>query len=108
MAQIPYEIPLSPMAQKFGITLAGVAYNLTVSWNNASTGGWVLDIADSNDVPIVSGIPLVTGCDLLEQYEYLNLGGKLEVQTDSDLFAVPTFSNLGVQGHLYFLTDDGT
>lgn len=108
MTQIPYEIPLSPQAQTFNILLGGATYRLTVQWNNAPTGGWVLDIADANDTPIVAGIPLVTGCDLLEQYEYLGINGQLEVQTDTDLAAVPDFSNLGTTSHLYFLTDDGT
>lgn len=101
-----FEIPLSPQAQQFDIQLGQATYHLTVSWNDAPTGGWVLDIADSNDVPIVSGIPLVTGVNLLEQYDYLEFPGSLEVQTDYDLNAVPTFQNLGVQSHLYFLTAD--
>lgn len=103
-----YEIPLSPQPQRFDIELGGVTYKLTVLWNNAPTGGWVLDIANSLDEPIISGIPLVTGANLLAQYEYLGFSGSLEVQTDFDLFAVPTFTNLGTQSHLYFLTDDGT
>lgn len=108
MATIPYEIPLSPQAQTFNIALGGTTYRLTVQWNNAPTGGWVLDIADSDDVPVIAGIPLVTGIDLLEQYPDAGINGSLEVQTDTDLFAVPDFSNLGKTSHLYFLTDDGT
>lgn len=108
MALVPYEIPLSPQAQKFAIALGGVTYNLTVKWNNAPQGGWILDIADQNDVPLVGGIPLVTGADLLAQYDYLGFGGKLLVQTDYDAFATPTFTNLGTQCHLYFFVEDNT
>lgn len=108
MAKVPYEIPLTSVSQKFAIQLAGATYNLTVSWNTAPTGGWVLDIADSNDEPLVAGIPLVTGADLLAQYEYLNFGGQLLVQTDYDAFAVPQYGNLGTQSHLYFFVEDGT
>ena len=96
-----YEIPLSSTPQTFQIPLAGVTYQLTVRWNwvNAS---WILDIADSSGSAIVSGIPLVTGADLLEQYGYLNLGGSLYVQTDNDPNAVPTYADLGTTGHVYF------
>lgn len=99
-----YEIPLSPTPQTFGIVLAQVAYNVTVQWRDADQGGWVLDLADENNVLIVGGIPLVTGADLLEQFDYLAIGGSLIVQTDHDTDAVPTFANLGVSSHLYFVT----
>lgn len=108
MALVPYEVPLTPQDQKFAIALGGKTYNLTVAWNNAPTGGWVLNIADENNVMLVAGIPLVTGADLLAQYEYLNFGGKLLVQTDYAAFATPDFNNLGTQSHLYFFVDDGT
>lgn len=100
-----YEIPLSPRPQTFGITLAGRALNLTLLWRNVDEGGWVLDIADGENVPIVRGIPLVTGADLLGQYAYLGFGGQLIVQTDHDTDAVPTWENLGDTSHLYFVTD---
>lgn len=101
-----FEIPLSPQAQRFTIQLGTNSYNLRFAWNDAPTGGWELDILDTNDNPIVGGIPLVTGINLLEQYEYLALGGGLLVETDYDLNAVPTFQNLGVQAHLFFITPD--
>lgn len=63
----------------------------------------MLDISTSDDTPVRSGVPLVTGADLMEQFEYLGLGGELVVQSDTDVDAVPTFSNLGTIGHLYYL-----
>ena len=103
-----FEIPLSPQPQKFSIQLGQVTYNMRVFWCEAPTGGWVLDINDSSDVPIANGIPLTTGADLLRQLTYLGIGGggQLVVQTDFDANAVPTFENLGVQSHLYFVTPD--
>lgn len=98
-----YEIPLSPTPQRFSITLTGVEYNLTVKWNAAPDAGWAVDIADAFGAAIVSGVPLVTGADLLAQYAYLNFGGQLVVQTDHDTDAVPTFENLGETSHLFFL-----
>jgi hypothetical protein len=98
------EIPLVAASQTFDISLANVVYKMTLVWRAAPEGGWVLDIADSDSVPILAGIPLVTGADLLAQYAYLGFGGELIVQTDHDVDAVPTFENLGDTSHLYFVT----
>jgi len=102
-----FEIPLTASPQTFSIPLAGVVYTMTLIFRQTpdGNGGWVLDIADSANNPIVAGIPLVTGADLLGQYGYLNLGGKLLVTTDGDQFAPPTFDNLGSTSHLYFATE---
>lgn len=105
MVTTSYEIPLQATPQTLSITLAGVQYNLTVKWNDQNAS-WVVDMADINNDPIVSGIPLVTGEDLLGQLGYLELGGSLYAQTDNDTNAVPTFDNLGTQGHLYFVVKD--
>lgn len=100
-----YEIPLTPEAQQFLVTLAGVQYRFTLQWRGAPVGGgWFLDIADSQNNRILSGIPLVTGCNLLEQYAYVGIGGELWVQSDLDAGAVPTYANLGTTSHLYFVT----
>lgn len=97
-----YEIPLRATPQAFLITLAGVQYSLSVKWCNANAS-WVMDITDVNGAGILSGVPLVTGADLLEQYAHLGIGGKLYVQSDFDLNAVPNFTNLGSTSHLYFI-----
>lgn len=97
------EVPLSPKAQRFLITLAGITWQLRVRWSPASAC-WVLDIADAAGVPVLSGVPMVTGADLLAQYAYLGIGGALYVQSDDSVDAVPTFANLGSIGHLYFVT----
>lgn len=105
-----YRIPLTPEPQSFVVSLGGVEYRLTVRWVEAHEGGWVLDIATvSSSVEgggdLVAGIPLVTGCDLLEPYDYLGIGGGLVVWADgSDL--PPTLDNLGQGVELYFLTSE--
>lgn len=98
----PYEIPLSPVPQSFTIDLGGTTYNLTVTYNGMSST-WVLDIADINGVPVLQGVPIVTGCDLLGQFGYLNFGGALVAQTDHDPDAIPTQANLGITGRLFFV-----
>lgn len=99
-----YEIPLTPTPQRFTVTLGGVSYQISVKYYHADMGGWVLDIADDAGAPLVNGIPLVTGCNLLEQFDYLGFAGELRVQTSADPDAVPTWGNLGVQSHLYWVT----
>lgn len=98
-------LPLVNQPQQFEIDLAGVAYLLTSRWNDANEAGWVIDIADSNNVPIVCNIPMVTGVDLLAGLAYLGINGSLFVFTDGDEFAVPTLDNLGDKSNVYFQTD---
>lgn len=101
----PYLVPLSGIPETFAITLGGVSYTFTVQYRNdpGGNGGWVLDIGDASNDPIISGIPLVTGADLLEQYGYLSFSGALYVQTAQDPDATPTFTNLGTDCNLYWV-----
>ena len=97
-----FEIPITPStAQKFAVTLNTVTYNFQLRWCDPSQC-WILDISDIADTPIVLGIPLVTGTDLLEQYAYLGFVGGLFVYTDFSPDTVPDFNSLGVNGHLYY------
>lgn len=98
-----FVVPLVPSPQTISITLGGIQYTLKLNYRNTSMGGWTVDIGDVNNLPILQGIPLVTGVNLLEQYDYLEFGGGLWVQTTSDPDAVPTFENLGSDGILYWV-----
>lgn len=97
-----FEIPTSPTAQTFSVGGASNTFHLRVTWCTPANC-WILDIADFNNVPLVQGIPLVTGINLLSQYEHLGIGGALVVQTDSNPHAVPTYESLGNTGHLYYV-----
>ena len=97
------EIPLISSPQTLGISLLGVVYNLQLVWNVISQA-WIIDIADTNNTPILQGVPLVTGVNLLEQYSYLGIGGALYVQSDGVSTDQPTVTNLGTQSHLLFVT----
>lgn len=97
-----FEIPLTPLPQSLTIDLGSTTYQMTVTYNGDSNT-WTLDIAAVDGTPVLQGIPVITGCDLLEQYGYLNFGGQLLVQTDHDVDAVPTADNLGITSHLYFV-----
>ncbi|RQZ31531.1 hypothetical protein DIE14_01040 [Burkholderia sp. Bp9017] len=100
-----YEIPLTPDPQTFTLTLSGVTYTMTVQYRAAGGTGWILDVADANGNPLVAGIPLVTGIDLLGQYAYLGFGGRLWVQGAANPDDVPTFDDLGVGSHVFWVTD---
>lgn len=103
-----YSIPLAGVPEVFAITIAGTEYGLSLSYRDAADGGWTLDIANSTDnvgAPILCGIPLVTGVDLLEQFAYLGLGFALYVVTEGDpLQSAPTLTGLGTATHLYVVT----
>lgn len=99
-----YLIPLTPVAQNFQISLAGVVYTLTVKWNDIGQF-WIMDIADITNVRIVSCLPFITGDDLLDGFEYLEFGGAFFILTNgNDPFNIPTYTNLGTDSNLYFQT----
>ena len=100
-----FEIPLTADPQTFTITLSGIDYQMTVQYRDAGGTGWILDVADASDNPLVCGIPLVTGTDLLGQYAYLGFGGRLWVQGAANPDDVPTFDDLGNGSHLFWVTD---
>ncbi|MBJ9732512.1 MULTISPECIES: phage baseplate plug protein [Burkholderia] len=99
------EIPLTPDPQTFTLTLSGIDYQMTIQYREAWGAGWILDVADASGNPLVSGIPLVTGTDLLGQYAYLGFGGRLWVQGAADPDEIPTFDDLGVGSKVYWVTD---
>ena len=98
-----FEIPLTPSPQQFWITLANAQYSLTVRWCWPASC-WTLDVADTAGAALATGLPLVGGDDLLTQLAYLGIGGSMIVATDGNFDADPTFDNLGVASHLYFVT----
>lgn len=100
----PFEIPLRPIAQTLTTFLRATQYGLTLKWNDPAQC-WMMDIADANGNQVISGLPVVTGADILEQFAYLDVGkGGMITQTDHDADAIPTYENLGVQSHVYYLT----
>lgn len=104
MASQIYEIPLTAEPQRFDVILNGVEYYFVLTWCKPQQY-WLIEIQDRLGKRLVGGIPLITGADLLAQYQYLGIGGALIVQTDTDALAVPTYTNLGQTARLYFLTN---
>ena len=104
MTEKLFTIPLVAIPQTFNIVLGARQLTLTSKWNE--NDGWLLDFYDGVTAePMAMAIPLITGANLLEQYEYLGIPGMLLVTTDGDQFAVPTEDNLGSEANLYYLVD---
>lgn len=104
-----YPITLSPGTnQKTSVVLGDATYHLTFIYRGNFLGGWVMDIDDQNDNPIVAGIPLVTGANLLENYGYLGFTGGMCVvgstTSGGDTDELPTFDDLGADAQLYWVT----
>ncbi len=96
------EIPLTADNQQFSITIAGTTYKLSITWRDLY---WIMDLLDDRAQPVISGIPLVTGADLLAQYTYMALGFKLVVACDDSTQDYPTKTDLGARSHLLVLTE---
>lgn len=94
--------------QTFQIVLGTLTYQLTFIYRNDPGGFncWSLDIADISGNPIVQGIAVVTGADLLAQYRHLGFTGSLVVITTSNPDAIPTFDNLGSDANVYWVPDN--
>ncbi|KAB7788048.1 phage baseplate plug family protein [Methylorubrum populi] len=102
MAQV--EIPLTPEAQSFSITLGGTSYRMRLMFNDVDEGGWTLDIGDQGGTILLAGVPLIPGVDLLSQHAHMDWPGALVVTTDRGTGEAPTFDGLGTTSHLYFVT----
>ncbi len=101
-----YEVNLTPQPQEFNVEFPnGQTYSLRLMFlYDAETPTWTIDFSDANANLIVAGVPLVTGCDLFEQYAYLGFGCAMFCTTDGDTMATPTFLNLGSTAHLWIET----
>ena len=99
-----YKIPTKPINSTFNCVFPnGNTYFFRLKFlPDSDTPTWSLDIFDSNNILMIGGLPLVTGCNLLEQYEYLGLGVQMFCTTDgADPLAVPTLENLGTSSSLW-------
>lgn len=105
MTEQLFKIPLSNVPQRFAIELAGLSLIVVSRWNGEMPA-WVLDFYDeASNEPMVLSLPLVSGVDLLTQFEHIGIPGQLIVYTDGDEFAPPTLENLGQEANLYYLVD---
>ncbi len=91
-----YILRYSP-EDNFSMTIDGLFYTFRQLWN--TEGFWTIDIFDADKVIIISGIRLVAGINLLDQYPVLRFN--ILIDTDTD----PTRDNLELYP-LQFYTKD--
>ena len=100
-----YEIHLTPTPQRFTVDLNGRKMLITLRWKETHEGGWSMDIADSvTGHPLVLGLPLVAGVDLLEPYKYLGIPCRLFISGDG--LKEATRENLGKNVKLCMAVDE--
>jgi hypothetical protein len=98
-----FQIPLIAAQQSFSIILNGTTYTMRLIFCDDPSAGWILDIGDVTGNPIICGIPIITGVNLLGQYDYLNFGGGLIVTLSGDTLSVG-YKDLGVNAQLYYVS----
>lgn len=99
------EIPVTARPQTFTVVLQGVMYMIRLYWLIPSQC-WVFDIMNRDGSSLIMGVPLVTGSNLIGQFQYI-IKELLFVVSDhtgpTDLpDAVPDFTHLGITGHVYY------
>jgi hypothetical protein len=81
----------SDQFRTFNCALNGVAYDFSTNYNDRN-GVWSFDMADhATGAPIISGVPILIGCDLLAPYG-LGIGSMFAV----DLAAAPAAASIGL------------
>jgi hypothetical protein len=103
-----YRIPFQPeKRQTFSVRLTrDVQVELKFEYLNLDVDPcWIMDISDRFRNQLVCGIPLLPGQNLLEQYEYLDLGVTMFILNTIDQDVVPTWKTMGVDANLYFFED---
>lgn len=98
-----FSIPLYSGAQQFLVTLDNKTLQIRLIWREAPEGGWFIDFFDVDETPILCGIPLRCGHNLLGQYEYLSLG-KMQAMINNDDSRDPTYDDMGNNLELYWTT----
>ncbi len=96
MSENMYVIPLSTGAQQFTIKLGENALQIRLVWREAQGGGWFMDLSDTDGTPVLSGLALRCGHDLLEEHVHLGLG-KLTVSLDGKSDSDPVYEDMGRQ-----------
>lgn len=101
-----YKIPLNGGQEKFKVRFDGVQYYCTLYWNYYEQNWFISFYLAEDNTPLMLSMPLVTGVDLLRQFRYLGLTGKLVVYTNGGSFETPTYENIGTESNLYFVVEE--
>ncbi|ENX58797.1 MULTISPECIES: phage baseplate plug family protein [Acinetobacter] len=92
-----YEIPLNFGNQKFNIKLGTTQYKLQLIYRAEQ---WYLDIFDTAENPLIAGLPMLVGDNLLAQHQHIIKGSLYVLNTSED--ESQAFSDLGTNIKLYW------
>lgn len=92
-----YEIPLNNGNQKFSTRLSGKQYKLQLIYR---VDTWFLDIFDNADNPLIAGLPLLMGDNLLIQHQHIISGSLYVLNTNED--EIQRFTDLGTTIKLFW------
>lgn len=94
----------SDPGQDFVIQLGSAKWELYIRWNDRS-GFWTMDITEYNSqTNIVSGVPLLLGCDILVPYSLGN--GSLFAYDETGSGQDAGYDDLGSRINLYWFSQD--
>lgn len=93
-----FEIPLREGAQALSVALSRQTYNMSLIWRDPH--GWFIDIADANNVRLISSLPLANGVNLLAQYQHIIKGALIVTTIDNE---PPRYIGLGSLTKLYWI-----
>lgn len=98
-------LPMTPdNPQSFVTQLGNTNYRFELRWNSRSNV-WTMDISNPvTQAPIISGIALVLGADLLAAYA-LGMGGVV-VWDETGTGTEASLSSLGTSTNVYWISPD--
>lgn len=101
MSVLFFELPVAPWPQDFQVTLRRRrTFRFVTQYRTADEAGWLIDLFDvTAGAPLVRGIAVVTGLDLVWQYDAFDLGFHLIMQCGGGR-TTPTFESFGVEDRL--------
>ncbi|WP_423854287.1 phage baseplate plug family protein [Acinetobacter guillouiae] len=92
-----YEIPLNYGNQKFNIRLGSAQFKLQLIYRASQ---WYLDIFDTAENPLIAGLPMLVGDNLLAQYQHIIKGSLYVFNINED--ESQAFSDLSTNIKLYW------
>ena len=92
-----FNIPLMATNQRFNVSLGNTTYKLQLIYR---VNKWFLDIFDVQNTPLICGLPLVMGDNLLIQHQHVISGSLLVMNTNEN--EQQSFTDLGTNITLYW------
>ena len=96
---------LNPGNHVFTTVLGDNTFEMRVLYRDADFGGWYLDMINTISNVGIYGIPIISGVDVLAQFQHLNWG-HLRFDFDPKIGNVPTFDEMG-NGVTMIWSEDG-